>query len=138
MPIQNQDESVSRRSLPVNKLRLAELRVQFNFKSQTEMANAVGMEYQAYNRSEKGLRPLLFDEAIKISRKLGVPLSELLEDPTVMPANENALASTLEKMAREVPDYLAGPLFVLLSEIRVAKELREELQTLKAENRKLK
>jgi len=41
-------------------------------------------------------------------------------------------------MAREVPDYLAGPLFVLLSEIRVAKELREELQTLKAENRKLK
>lgn len=124
--------------MPVNRLRLAELRVKFNFKSQTEMANAVGMEYQAYNRSENGQRPLLFDEAINISRKLGVPLAELLEDPSVMPTYENALASTLESMAKEVPDYLAGPLFVILSEIRNTNELREELQALKSGENKVK
>ncbi|MEQ9208812.1 MAG: helix-turn-helix transcriptional regulator [Pseudomonadales bacterium] len=87
--------------------------------NQVEMAEYLEFETQVYRRIEGGGRAMTFDEAIYVSRKLKVPLDELIEDSAAIfiQEPENTISEALVELVRRVPQHTAAPVLGILQAI---------------------
>jgi len=98
-------------------LALARIREERGFTNRLQMAEFLGWDLQTYGLLEKGSRSLSFGEAIFLANKLGIPLEELLEDPTVVQVTpaKNTISDELQRLVRLLPAHMASPFYVILS-----------------------